>query len=92
LLRMHFDRKEAKESADAVARELLERNKELWTLQQEMARVGQVAALSWMAGARSCQFKRTGHGDVAPSQACFRRKNCTCRHRIGGVITFPLRQ
>ena len=48
---MHFDRKEAKESAEAVARELVERNKELWTLQQEMARVGQVAALSWMTGA-----------------------------------------
>lgn len=51
MLHMHFERKEAKESTDAIARELLERNKELWTLQQEMARAGQAAALGWMTGA-----------------------------------------
>ena len=51
MLQLHLERKEAKESSDEVTRELVERNKELWSLQQEMARVGQVAALSWMTGA-----------------------------------------
>jgi signal transduction histidine kinase len=51
MLRLHLERKEAKESADEITRELVERNKELWSLQQEMSRVGQVAALSWMTGA-----------------------------------------
>jgi two-component system, NtrC family, sensor kinase len=51
MLRLHLERKEATESADEITRQLVERNKELWSLQQEMARVGQVAALSWMTGA-----------------------------------------
>jgi two-component system, NtrC family, sensor kinase len=51
MLRLHLERKEAKQSADEITRQLVERNKELWSLQQEMARVGQVAALSWMTGA-----------------------------------------
>lgn len=51
MLQLYLERKEAQESVEKITRELVERNKELWTLQQEMARVGQVAALSWMTGA-----------------------------------------
>jgi signal transduction histidine kinase len=51
MLQSYFERKEAQESVEKIAKELVERNKELWTLQREMASVGQVAALSWMTGA-----------------------------------------
>jgi two-component system NtrC family sensor kinase len=51
MLQLYLERKEAQESVEKITRELVERNKELWSLQQEMARVGQVAALSWMTGA-----------------------------------------
>lgn len=51
MLQLYLDRKEAQESVERIARELVERNKELWNLQQEMGRVGQAAALGWMTGA-----------------------------------------
>jgi signal transduction histidine kinase len=51
MLQLYLDRKEAQESVEKVTKELVERNKELWNLQQEMGRVGQAAALGWMAGA-----------------------------------------
>ena len=51
MLQLYLDRKEAQESIDRITKELVERNKELWNLQQEMGRVGQTAALGWMAGA-----------------------------------------
>ncbi len=51
MLQSYFERKEAQESVDKITKELIERNKELWVLQQEMARVGQAAALGWMTGA-----------------------------------------
>jgi len=51
MLQLYLDRKEAQESIEKMTRELVERNKELWNLQQEMERVGQAAALGWMTGA-----------------------------------------
>ena len=51
MLQLYLDRKEAQESVDRITKELVERNKELWDLQQEMGRVGQAAALGWMTGA-----------------------------------------
>jgi signal transduction histidine kinase len=51
MLQLYLDRKEAQESVEKVTKELVERNKELWNLQQEMGRVGQAAALGWMTGA-----------------------------------------
>jgi two-component system, NtrC family, sensor kinase len=51
MLQLHLERKEARESGDEITRELVERNKELWSLQQEMGRVEQLAALGWMTGA-----------------------------------------
>jgi two-component system, NtrC family, sensor kinase len=51
MLQLYLDRKEAQESVEKITRELVERNKELWNLQQEMGRVGQAAALGWMTGA-----------------------------------------
>ena len=51
MLQVHLDRKEAKERIDEITKQLVERNKELWSLQQEMGRVEQRAALGWMTGA-----------------------------------------
>jgi signal transduction histidine kinase len=51
MLQLYLDRKEAQESVDRITKELVQRNKELWDLQQEMGRVGQAAALGWMTGA-----------------------------------------
>jgi PAS domain S-box-containing protein len=51
MLQLYLDRKEAQERVERITRELVERNKELWNLQQEMGRVGQAAALGWMTGA-----------------------------------------
>lgn len=51
MLQLYLDRKEAQESVERITRELVERNKELWNLQQEVGRVGQAAALGWMTGA-----------------------------------------
>ena len=51
MLQLYLDRKEAQESIEKMTGELVERNKELWNLQQEMERVGQAAALGWMTGA-----------------------------------------
>jgi signal transduction histidine kinase len=51
MLQVHLERKEAKQRLNDVTRELVERNKELWSLQQEMGRVEQRAALGWMTGA-----------------------------------------
>ena len=51
MLQLYLDRKEAQESVERITRELVERNKELWNLQQEVERVGQAAALGWMTGA-----------------------------------------
>jgi PAS domain S-box-containing protein len=51
MLKLHLDRKEARDRIEGITRELLERNKELWSLQQEMGRVEQRAALGWMTGA-----------------------------------------
>lgn len=51
MLQLYLERREGQESVEKITKELVERNKELWNLQQEMARVGQVAALSWMTGA-----------------------------------------
>ena len=51
MLQLYLDRKEAQESVEKITKELVERNKELWNLQQEMERVGQAAALGWMTGA-----------------------------------------
>jgi PAS domain S-box-containing protein len=51
MLKLHLDRKEARDRIDRITRELIERNKELWSLQQEMGRVEQRAALGWMTGA-----------------------------------------
>jgi signal transduction histidine kinase len=51
MLHLYFDRKEARESLEQITRELVERNKELWNLQQELGRVEQRAALGWMTGA-----------------------------------------
>lgn len=51
MLRLYFDRKEAQESVEKMTEELIERNRELWNLQQEAGRVGQAAALGWMTGA-----------------------------------------
>ena len=51
MLKLHLDRKEARDRIDGITRELIERNKELWSLQQEMGRVEQRAALGWMTGA-----------------------------------------
>ncbi len=51
MLQLYLDRKEAQERVERITKELVERNKELWNLQQEMGRVGQAAALGWMTGA-----------------------------------------
>jgi signal transduction histidine kinase len=51
MLQLYLDRKEAQESLEQITRELVERNKELWNLQQELGRVEQRAALGWMTGA-----------------------------------------
>jgi two-component system, NtrC family, sensor kinase len=51
MLKLHLDRKEARDRIDRITRELIERNKELWSLQQEMGRVEQRVALGWMTGA-----------------------------------------
>ena len=51
MLMLHLDRKEARDRIDGITRELIERNKELWSLQQEMGRVEQRATLGWMTGA-----------------------------------------
>ena len=51
MLQLYFDRKEAEASVEEIAKELVERNRELWDLQQEIGRVGQAAALGWMTGA-----------------------------------------
>jgi signal transduction histidine kinase len=51
MLQLYLDRKEAQEGIEKISKELVERNKELWNLQQEMERVGQAAALGWMTGA-----------------------------------------
>ena len=51
MLKLHLDRKEARDRIDGITRELIERRKELWSLQQEMGRVEQRAALGWMTGA-----------------------------------------
>lgn len=47
MLQLYLDRKEAQERVERITRELVERNKELWNLQQEMGRVGHAAALGW---------------------------------------------
>jgi len=51
MLQLYLDRKEAQLSVERITKELVDRNKELWNLQQEMERVGQAAALGWMTGA-----------------------------------------
>ncbi len=51
MLKLHLDRVEAKQRVDEITKQLLERNRELWSLQQETGRVEQRAALGWMAGA-----------------------------------------
>jgi len=51
MLQLYLERKEAQESVERITEELIERNKELWNLQQESGRIGQAAALGWMTGA-----------------------------------------
>ncbi|MGH7848207.1 MAG: PAS domain S-box protein [Candidatus Binatia bacterium] len=51
MLRLHLERKEAKERADLATRDLIERNKELLKLQQEMGRIEPLAALGRITGA-----------------------------------------
>ena len=51
MLQLYLERKEAQDSLEQITNELVERNKELWNLQQELERVGQAAALGWMTGA-----------------------------------------
>jgi PAS domain S-box-containing protein len=51
MLKLYLDRAEAKRRVDEITKQLLERNRELWSLQQEMGRVEQRAALGWMTGA-----------------------------------------
>ncbi|MGH7927856.1 MAG: ATP-binding protein, partial [Candidatus Binatia bacterium] len=51
MLQLHLERREAKQRVDEITKQLVERNKELWSLQQEMGRVEQRAALGWMTGA-----------------------------------------
>jgi PAS domain S-box-containing protein len=51
MLRLHVERKEAKEQTDQVTRELIQRNQDLLDLEQEMRRVEPLAALGWMTGA-----------------------------------------
>jgi PAS domain S-box-containing protein len=51
MLQLYLDRKEGQESVEKITRELVDRNKQLWNMQQEIARVGQAAALGWMTGA-----------------------------------------
>ena len=51
MLQLYLERKETQESVEKITRELVERNKELWNLQHEIGRVGQLAALGWMTGA-----------------------------------------
>ena len=51
MLKLHLDRKAASDRIQGITKELVERNKELWSLQQEMGRVEQRAALGWMTGA-----------------------------------------
>ena len=51
MLKLYFDRTEAKRRVDEITKQLVERNRELWSLQQELGRVEQRAALGWMTGA-----------------------------------------
>jgi signal transduction histidine kinase len=51
MLQLYLERREAEQSLHAITKELVERNKELWSLQREMGRVEQLAALGWMTGA-----------------------------------------
>jgi PAS domain S-box-containing protein len=51
MLQLHLERREAKQRVDEITKQLVERNKQLWSLQQEMGRVEQRAALGWMTGA-----------------------------------------
>jgi signal transduction histidine kinase len=51
MLQLHLERKEATDGIDQITKELVARNKELWSLQHEMGRVEQLAALGWMTGA-----------------------------------------
>jgi signal transduction histidine kinase len=51
MLQLYLARNEAKQSLDEVTKQLVARNKELWSLQQEMGRAEQLAALGWMTGA-----------------------------------------
>ena len=51
MLKLHLDRTESRRRLDEITKQLLERNRELWSLQQEMGRVEQLAALGWMTGA-----------------------------------------
>jgi signal transduction histidine kinase len=51
MLQLHLERREAKQRVDEITTQLVERNMQLWSLQQEMGRVEQRAALGWMTGA-----------------------------------------
>jgi signal transduction histidine kinase len=51
MLKLYLDRAEARRRVEDISRELLQRNRELWSLQQELGRVEQRAALGWMTGA-----------------------------------------
>ena len=51
MLQLHLERREAKQRVDEITKQLIDRNRDLWSLQQEMGRVEQRAALGWMTGA-----------------------------------------
>ena len=51
MLTVYLERAEARRRVEDVTKELLERNRDLWSLQQELTRVEQRAALGWMTGA-----------------------------------------
>jgi signal transduction histidine kinase len=51
MLKLYLDRAEAKQRVEDISEELRQRNRELWSLQQELGRVEQRAALGWMTGA-----------------------------------------
>lgn len=51
MLKLYLEREEARRHAEEMTKQLLDRNRELWSLQQELSRVEQRVALGWMTGA-----------------------------------------
>jgi PAS domain S-box-containing protein len=101
MLQLHLEGREAKHRLDEITKQLTERNNELWSLQQEMGRVEQRAALGWMTGAIAHElgtplnsvlgYTQLLEQDDLPEKARRHLKTITSQvQRMAGIVQYYL--